>query len=102
MESAIFWVVDRHEQLTAPVRAWLQATYAYVAPAQHTYAALITIRAEGPAGVHCIETFPYSFVVAGMLAGTLEGLIDAECRSRMLARRNAADLITIVGTRHPL
>lgn len=102
MESSLYWSVDRHEALTAGVRAWLLAHHGYTAPAEHTYAALISIRAEGPRGVECVTTFPFSFVLAGALTGDLEQQIDEACRARLLALRNAEPLTSIVGRRHPL
>lgn len=100
--ASLYWSVDQHQALDAAVRAWLLANYGYTAPAEHTYAALISIRAEGAGGVTCVETFPFSFVLAGALTGDLEAQIDAEAKARLLAIRNAEPLASILDTRHPL
>lgn len=97
-----FWVVDEHRALTSQVRTFLQATYGYTAPAEHTYAALVSIRRISPAGVTCVTTFPFTFVLAGAQAGDTESSIDAACRARLLAIRNAEPLASIVGRRHAL
>lgn len=102
MESAFYWIVDRHEALTPGVRAWLVANYGYTAPAQHTYAALVSIRAEGAGGVTCVETFAFSFVIDGAMTGNVEAEIEAIARARLLAIRNLAPLASILATRHPL
>lgn len=96
----IFWEVDDHAALTAGVRAFLQARYGYTAPAEHTWAATISVRHLNAAGEVCLGTFPFSFVAAGMPTATLEAQIDAECRTRLTALRNAQPLTSILDRRH--
>lgn len=97
-----YWIVDQHQALTAGVRTFLQTTYGHTAAPEHTYGAIVSIRQHINGGVTCLVTFPYTFVLAGMQTGQLEALIDTECRSRLLALRNAAPLTSILGTQHPL
>lgn len=103
------WSVDRHEQLTAQVRAWLVAQYNYTAPAEHTWAALVSIRVKSERGVTCAVTFPFSFVMAGAKLGDIEAAIAAQCASRrpaieasMLTARNLLPLSNILGAEYPL
>lgn len=100
MDERTEWKVDRHQVLNATARAWLLATYEYTAPAEHTYAALVSILASGPMGTRCLVTFPYTFVLATAQTGALEAAIDAECRTRLTALRNVDPLASILDRRH--
>jgi hypothetical protein len=97
-----YWRVERHEALSAGVRAWVLANYGVALDPAHTYVALISIfeASEAPGKVECMVTFPYSFVLAGTLGGNLETAIDTECRTRLLALKNARPLADIAKRVH--
>lgn len=103
MGNGIRWGVDKHQPLTPGVRAFLQTNYGYSAAAEHTYAALVSIRSENEGGNRtCLVTFPFTFILEGMLLGDLEELVDVACRARLRAIRNAMPLAAILDTQHPL
>lgn len=103
MNNGIYWSVDRHQELTPGVRTALAAApYNHAAAPEHTWAALISIKNANSSGETCLVTFAFTFVLADALTGNLEAEIDALCRTRLLALRNAAPLASIVGIPHPL
>jgi hypothetical protein len=101
MHHGLYWKVDDHKALTAGVRAYLLSTFGYTAPGTDTYGAIVSIMENGLS----IETFPFTFVLATYQTngtGNLEAAIDAACRARLLALRNASPLTSIVDRVHPL
>jgi len=104
-----FWEVEDDGTIGAggggPARrSAVNARFGLTLPAGDNWVALITITSSALAGDTCQVTFPFSFVVANYsgATGTLEAAIDTECRSRLLALRNAAALTTIRDRRHVL
>ena len=98
----IYWEIEQHAQLTAGVRAFLLERYGYTPAVGHTWAAIVSVGHAAVGGETCIGAFPFSFVAAtyeGNTAG-LEAAIDAECRTRLTALRNAQPLTSILDRRH--
>jgi hypothetical protein len=95
-----YWDVEQHATLTAGVRSALNSKYGVTLDPSHTYVAIIRIMEASPGKDECMSDFPYSFVVAGMLAGNLEAAIDSEVRTRLLALKNARPLVDIAKRRH--
>lgn len=98
----LFWTVVEHAALTTAVRAALLSRYSYSAPAEHTYAAIVSVRRELLGGIQIVVDFPFSFIAATYIGNTsgLEAAIDAECAARLAVIRNAEPLTSIVGRRH--
>jgi len=97
----IYWEVDESSSLTTPVRNALQSRYGYTAPAEHTHAAIVSVR-DVYRGETCLVTFATSFRAqdwTGNSAG-LEAHIGAECTSRLTAIKNAMPLTSLLGRRH--
>lgn len=101
-DNGNWWRIEQHAQLTAGVRSALNTKYGVTLDPSHTYAAIVQIMEEAIGGERCLIEFPYSFVLAGSLGGNIENAIDAECRTRITAAKNARPLIEIAKAKHPL
>lgn len=104
MEEHFLWRVDQHAQLTAAVKAWLLATYAYTPDPTHTWGAIVTIRSVGLTGARAVETFPFTFIAADYVGhgSNLKAAIDAVVQTKVNAYVDAQDLDFLVGRNWPV